>query len=234
MTPVFLHGVVPMTARKPDLDIAHQLTQLGDIAAITTTCPVDHLEKSDTAAKVALNHNRLLSAYGEQTAVAPVKFGAAFRSIAALKDLLGQKSSQFLNILHDLDGHDEYALTITLQKEVAPEAVRPVHRSGRDFLRARKASRDNRYERSREQTDFVAEAIRAIDAMSKRSVSHQKRMPERVTDMSFLVARLNLGDLLPLCAELDKSAAELGLEFKLTGPWPAYSFTQSEVCIDVA
>lgn len=223
---LLLHGLVaqrtPYRAKAP----AHEFIQCLDFLALASRAPpsLDDL-LPDALADLALRHNAVLVAYCAEGSVLPLRFGTAFSSAEAAASHLNTAAEFHLRALNHTGTFREYAIRLSLRNE--PPGVAepdPVPKSGRDFLTRGRLVRDHRRSLSESRMALARELLSDLRSISWQIKAAGAPKPDRLLDATLLVPPDRIPALAALAGHCAPIAAPLGLDLRLTGPWPAYSF----------
>lgn len=223
MTVLCLHGLVPSgdiarratrTADAPP----HDLVPLGPVVALVSEM-AEQLEDETASLSALLAHDVLLGGYLSCGPVLPVRFGTFFSDVAALTAALSQQAGQLATRLAALEGLAEYALAVEGDKPVT-QPVEARTASGRDFLLARKAARDAKARKVQTRDDHLRRLHDSASAAAENSDLRPPH-PSRLMSLSLLMSPDQAESLR---ASLSGWMRDSGLNARLTGPFPAYSF----------
>jgi len=238
--PRYVYGVVRGDGSAPAVEgIAGaplELIAAGDVAALTSVAPGEHLE---AGREDLLTHSRVLEAALEQGTVLPMRFGVVVPDEGALRErLLDQHRDQLTAELDQMEGKVE----ITIKGLYEEDAILREIVAGDPLiarLRAQTASKPEAagYYGRLELGERVAAAFTAlaerdsaavVEALSPHAtaVAVGAQVHERMAvNASFLVERARL-------AEFDRAVEEVGrrqagrIRLRYTGPLPPHSFVE--------
>ncbi len=168
----------------------------------------------------ALRHEAVVECAQGQAAVIPARFGTLFSSPNALKHWVGQNSAALAEVFRKVSGAEEWGVSAEMQPVTSREAESKDGGAtpGRGYLLAA-------LNRKRAEAKRVALLDAAISDLSRCLGAISREVAERRPgNWAYLVPRENR-QIFALAAE-EFSRPELGLRFKLSGPWPPYSFVR--------
>ena len=218
-----------------------QLVREGPLAALVA--PVDPNEFTEEQLndrpwleEKVLAHEGVLSRYLRDGPVVPLRFGAIYRRLDDVVELLDERRDELTEDLERVRGRVELGvkgwierarLEETLaQKRTASHASAP----GRAYLERKQVERDVAAEASALLADVARSAHARLTELAVDAVVSRPQPPELTgrTEQMFL----NTAYLVPAeddtlrreVAALDEQHRELGVSFETTGPWPPYNF----------
>ncbi|WP_329281300.1 GvpL/GvpF family gas vesicle protein [Streptomyces sp. NBC_01451] len=181
--------------------------------------------------RLARDHHQVIAELATLTAVLPLRLATVYLDDDSLLRRLHTDARHFRATLGQLEGHDEWGVKIYAQppSTAPPPEDRP--RSGRDYLRARRTSRDGHDLVLRAAADLGSRVDRTLmEANLATDVRHHRPQPatlsakpgENVVNAAYLVPRQHarsFRDRVELLA-----AGTDGVRLEITGPWAPYSF----------
>ncbi|HKU55511.1 MAG TPA: GvpL/GvpF family gas vesicle protein [Gaiellaceae bacterium] len=219
---------------------------VGDVAREDLVPPEAEPEGAAWLERAVLAHERVLERCLEPGPVLPMRFATTLRADGDLRTLLRERAAEFASVLERLLGRREWGVKALLR---APDKLVRSVQASRSDLAARAAELDDRSPGAaylaRKQLDrelvlagddlideLVDAAHRRLATCATESTitgASQPR-PERVyLNAAYLVEELEERAFRETLAELGREHAEVGLEYELTGPWPAYNFVDDEL-----
>ncbi len=242
-----LHGVARATARGPLFDgptlgLRPQWIGCGGFSAIASPIPErlpggqagdQLLVDADLAVLAGLEHNHILTQLSDHADIAPAPLGPPHADEAAIATYVEARASLFDRALDRVAGAGEYLARLTTaeashepaladaaeavgdQRAGGPgDAAALVQRRADDVARFCNAARVELVSLAREHV--VTEASPSATGDTRHHLS-----------VTLLVARERHGELTELTSELAISAAHVGIDLTVTGPWPTYSFVDA-------
>ena len=221
-----LHGVVdrhtPLNTAAPP----HRFIALPWCAALVSDYDLDpdtaKVDPDDLAAS-AMTHHQILLAYCAEYPLLPLRFGTVFSGEAAVIAGLVDQSDSYANALRILSDHREYSVELVSGPPTQP--LRPSAETGRGFLLARKGQRDQKRTATQNKQDFAQTLYKRAAGWTSYPLHLNDVKPENLLDISALLTSDGVRHMQDWLARNAEKAAELGLSFRVRGPWPAYHIT---------
>lgn len=161
--------------------------------------------------------------------VLPFRFATLFSSVSVLKSRLAEHRAQLEKTLDHLGHREEWGVELTV-KPSAPAnpsggpagASGPSASPGASFLRAKSAAWERRQDRREEAAALTDRVFRALaqESADSRTVSGGGNKAV------FLVPRDRRQAFRSAVHRLADSGTFDGVQFRVTGPWPAYHFCE--------
>jgi hypothetical protein len=245
---LWAYGVLDGDAADPPerrgVDPAHEveLIRHAGLAAVVSQVPLDAfderglqeaLEDLDRLEVLARAHERVLDEALRGGAVVPFRMCTIYESPGRVQEMLARERDHLTAALRRLRGMEEWGVKAYAVGGVDDgQTAEPS--SGTDYLSLKRADREAA-EIARQAVDAAAEAVhaglreRAADAVLSPPqtgplAGHEGEM---VLNAAYLVAEADVDGFRALVAELAARHAREGLELELTGPWPAYHFSEA-------
>lgn len=193
-------------------------------------------------------HERIIEAIMRQVCVIPLKFGIVFNTEDNLRTMLREQAENFLRILKNLAGKEEWGVKIFCDTEGLKEIIgqeesaQPQHNQeeatcGRAyFLRKKKETLliESLNKRVNEYAQQSFELLRKNTIAACLNNLLPKEVTERKDDMIlnavFLIEQGRVVEFTQEAKELQAKYKGRGLSFVCTGPWPPYNFcTEAKV-----
>ncbi|MDX8348467.1 GvpL/GvpF family gas vesicle protein [Cognatiyoonia sp. IB215446] len=229
MTLLQLHGLVPSTSARNADAPAHRLFRCDSLGALVSgLCADFDFDNPDDLESYAKLHHNILLAYCAQGPVLPMAIGSVFSSEHALSAALAQRQPEHLRALDAISKMGEYAVQVVPKEQFVSSNHVPL--TGREFLRARKVKRDERRDLKVRQIVFTRDLMAQLQKLSLKECPATAK-PGRLLDQTILIGNDAVSKLRELATVSHQSACDLSLEFKVTGPWPPYSFDPSDVSV---
>jgi hypothetical protein len=234
---------VPLEGR--GVDPAHdvELIRHAGLAAVASQVPLDEfgernlhemLEDLDRLEVLARAHQRVLDEALGRGAVVPFRICTIYETAARVREMLERERDHLKAALRRLRGTAEWGVKAYAVGRVDAERAAAKPSSGTDYLARKRASR-GAAESAREAVDAVVESVharlreRATDAVLSppQTGPLSAHEGEMVLNAAYLVGDADVTGFGALVAELAGRHGQDGLELELTGPWPAYHFSES-------
>ena len=226
------------------VDPAHEVELIRHVglAVIVSPVPLDDfgerslhesLEDLDRLEILARVHNEVLREALRQGAVVPFRICTIFESAAGVKEMLARQRSRLTAALQRLQGRAEWGVKAYAVGGASHGAGGSEPASGTDYLRQKLADR-NAVVMTQQALDTAVETLharlreRAADAVLNPPHHRELSGPtkEMVLNAAYLVADVDADGFGALVADLARRHRSDGLELELTGPWPAYNFSE--------
>jgi Gas vesicle synthesis protein GvpL/GvpF len=244
---LWLYGVMLGDADPPSerrgVDPAHDVEVLrhAGLAAIVSAVPLgefgerglhEALEDLDRLEALARTHQRVLDDALHHGAVLPFRICTVYESSAHAEEMLARERVHLVDALRRLEGMAEWGVKAYA---VGPaERAAPGPSSGTEYLSRKRADRDAA-EIVRQMQDAaiagVHARLRELAADAVLSPPHSGQLAEREGEMvlnaAYLVADADADGFHALVAHLARSHRSEGVELEVTGPWPAYHFSEA-------
>jgi hypothetical protein len=209
----------------------------GSLKAIITLLPDAAFAEAafaepDRAASIAIAHHEVLTALAVTADVVPVRLGAACESRVAVTALLDAERDRFTEALTRIAGAAEYAVILT-EAQAATPAPAPQVATGRDYLKFRSAATAQRRQQTAQLREAALAAVEVLTGHARDRVFAQPRRnaqadrDKRIMDAALLITRDQVGHFTEAVKVAQAAIGDSGCELRVTGPWPAYSFTEA-------
>jgi hypothetical protein len=245
---LWVYGVLEGDAANPlerrGVDPAHDVELIRDdgLAAVVSEVPLDEfgerglhesLEDLDRLEGLARAHEGVLDEALGRGAVVPFRICTIYESPAGVHEMLARERDHLTAALRRLHGMAEWGVKAYAVGRVAGEEAAAEPSSGTAYLSRKRADRDAA-EIARQAVDTAVQRVhtalrdRAADAVVSPPQTGPLARHEGVMALNaaYLVADSDVDEFTALVAELADRHAGDGLELALTGPWPAYHFSE--------
>lgn len=214
-----------------------------DVAAVAGAVPREdfdeeplrtHLEDVTWLERTVRIHHRAVDALAHTGPVLPMRYATVYREESSVVAMLESHRGELTAALERLAGRTEWGVKVYLAHRSAagPDRDRPADESkpGTAYLLRRKAQRDERLQmrrRAGEEADRIHEALATAAVEDARhplqTAEASGRREPMVLNGAYLVEDERLPAFEKAVAACATDHGELRVE--VTGPWPAYSFT---------
>ena len=225
----------------------------GEICGVVSQVPLaefgekvleENLKKMNWLENKALLHEHILEQVMSVTTIIPMRFCTIYKNREAVVTVLAENRNRFYTALKQLTGKAEWGVKIFLDSEVLAREI--VHISDKlqkldrkiKTLSAGKAFFLKKQMDSLTEEEVDAKAFSYADkcyvrlrGMVERACLNQlltKEMTgnpkEMILNSVYLVEEARVGDFLQEVNLLQEEFGPFGLEFAVSGPWPAYHF----------
>jgi hypothetical protein len=246
---LWTYGVLDGNAAAPrarrGVDPAHdvELIRHAGLAAIVSPVALDvfgeiplreSLEDLERLEMLARVHNGVLHEALQLGGVVPFRICTIYESAAGVRQMLAREKAQLATVLRGLHGMAEWGVKAYAVVAAGDEGVAPEPSSGTDYLLRRRARRDAAVI-ARRAMDTVIEEVharlrrRAADAVLNppQNIDLSAHRGDMVLNASYLVAAVDAEGFRGLVAVLARRHRPDGVDLELTGPWPAYNFSEA-------
>lgn len=207
------------------------------------------LEEPEQVQALVLHHHQVLEDIADQATALPLRFGSLFRTEEAVRETLADGHDRFLQSIDDIDGAVEWGLKVFCDRIRLGAWLRGTSAELATFRTGlSEASEGKRFFLERRLDRLIGEEVaRAIDRClekTTRRIGSQCRRSARVKlrpaqidgqeaemilNGAFLVDRGGEDGFLAAVEELRRAYSDFGFGYQTTGPWPAYSFVDSQL-----
>ena len=218
---------------------------VGDVAREDLAPPTAEPEDATWLERAVLAHEHVLEQCLEPGPVLPMRFATTLRENDDVVALLRERETDFSTSLERLLGRREWGVKAFLRSS---EALLRHVRVTRADLAATEADLENRsagaaylarkrldQELRRAGDDLIAglvnaahERLAAAADDARLLTSAQPRKERLFLNAAYLVAEAGEQDFRQTLWGLGAEHAEVGLDYELTGPWPAYNFVTDD------
>lgn len=231
------------------------LELVGDeLAAVASRVPLADYGEGALEARLAdaawtatraLRHERVVEHFARRAAVVPLRFGTIYLRRESVGRMLGERGAQLRSVLERLAGREEWGLNLFVERARLREEVAHVSERLRELgARAARSSPGQAYllrkkiealrdEEARAETKRVAAGVEEGLAAASEGAVRLRVLKDEATEQgelaarfAFLVPRRRFGEFRRAAEQLAEEHAPLGFRLELTGPWPAYNFTE--------
>lgn len=226
---LLVHGFIPSGVRVAlgaparTVDCGH-----GLVAVVTPAPGLDArrlFDDPERVARLALDHNGVLSSLLGQSDVLPLQLGTVVSGDDALRAIVHANGPHLHAALATVAGCVEFGVTLSAQPVAeAPPTVT----DGRGWLQARAAVQRARRGTLQERPNLIRRARDAITAAARGPVQFAATPGHALLRAACLVTRADVPEFEARIAALETDLAGDGCTVALTGPWPPYSFVSLE------
>jgi hypothetical protein len=209
------------------------MISLVDVAEFTGELGELNLQNVEWLTPRVCRHGWVIEKFSQQGAVYPLPFGTLFSSFAALQQTMSQRAEQVLSKLEQIAGCQEWALEASLDRQQAVEVLLAEGLANGRFSLPETLGRRHLEEQKLRRhllgqlNDWLAECLAAqwqILMRLARDARQRKLGDDKVLNWAFLLAQEHLPAFELQIALLSQHYQPYGFQFRLTGPWAAYSF----------
>jgi gas vesicle protein GvpL/GvpF len=193
----------------------------------------------------ACRHEAVVEKRMRFSPVLPARFATLFSSFESLEKFMKTHHTGIRRFLDQVTGKDEWAVKGMLERTKAKEAMFSEIIAGREeelsglsqgarYLLEKRLRADAETELQASLQKICEELIQGLRHIAAPflqrpvlSLGTGKEAGEMILNCAFLVPRSAGSDFHKQISEANASHRERGLNFEITGPWPAYSFSAS-------
>jgi hypothetical protein len=245
---LWLYGVMagdaPDLPHCPGVDARRdaKLIRHADLAAVVSPVPREEYDRSaleqnlediERLEALARGHERVLDEALRAGAVVPVRLCTIYDGPERVRAMLERERASLADALRRLRGTAEWGVKGYLMAR-DDDADEGAPASGMEYLARKQRAREDA-ETRRADVEATAERVHrrlsryAVDALLSRVQDRRLsgREEEMILNAAYLVAEARTAEFQSRFRELRRRHADEGLEFELTGPWPAYHFARA-------
>lgn len=225
-----------------------------DLAALTSQVPLasyseeklaENLSDASWTAVRAMRHETIAEYVAKRAAIVPLRFGTIYLERAGIERMLSEKGSELRQLLERLRGREEWGVNVFCDQSVLMASITSVSPVLRELVeRAAQASPGQSYlmqkkidalrvDESRAALNRIVEQIEPTLAEQSDDAKRLRVLKVEATEygelkakFAFLVTRSNFEAFRETAERLAQEHQPAGVRLELTGPWPAYNFTQ--------
>ena len=182
-------------------------------------------------------HEEVVEAALQRGPVYPARFGTLYSSAARLGETVKQHRATIDSFMEQVDGADEWALKVFVDREQAAAAVAATSSneaatSGTAYLKQKQREQQARTTvdswlqdvSDTMHTKLRSEAVREVEVLDPRRAVLAAPDEALAFNWAVLVDRSRHDALRTQVQQFESEYSERGLSFQLTGPWPPYTF----------
>jgi hypothetical protein len=217
----------------------------GDLAALVGTVPLSdfaedalhqHLEDLDWLEAAVRAHHRVIDAAAGTGCVLPLRFATLYRDDQRVLTLLDEQGTAFTRALDRVTAHTEWGVKVYADPRAfarqSPEQADTAS-PGTAYLLRRRAQRDERQTALLHAQQRAQEISAELGRLAAATAAHPPQDPRlaeyegwMVLNDSYLVADSRARDFAAAVHALERHSP--GMRLELSGPWPPYSFTDTQ------
>ena len=226
----------------------------NELAALSSRVPLDaygeealaeHLADPEWTAVRAMRHETVVEYVAKRAGVAPLRFGTIYLERSGIERMLTEKGRELAEIIERLRGREEWGVNVYCDRAKLMASITEVSPRLRELVQqAEAASPGQSYLMKKKIDTLRAEESRValnriIDRVEKtlrEQADDGKRLRilkveatehgELKAKFAFLVQRSGFEEFRAAAERLAEENLAAGVRLELTGPWPAYNFTQ--------
>jgi hypothetical protein len=227
---------------------------VNDLAALTSTVPLDtykedalteHLADATWTAVRAMRHETVVEYVAKRVSVVPLRFGTIYLERSGVERMLDEKGRELTQILERLRGREEWGVNVYADRAKLMASITSVSPRLRELAQqAEAASPGQSYLMQKKidalRVDEARAALNDIVNQIERTLSEQADDARRLRILkveatehgelkgkfAFLVKRAEYEEFRTAAERAAEEHLAAGVRLELTGPWPAYNFTE--------
>jgi hypothetical protein len=205
----------------------------------------ENLKDVTWAAERVMRHERVAEFLASRSALVPLRFGVMYSTPDKVRETLAGRAARLREILKDLDGREEWGLSIHVDRKKLQDGMVDLSPTLTDMQKRAAASAPGqryllekkletlRVTESKAETNRAVRDIRtaleppshAVKDLPIRPIE-AKQEPAMVGKLSFLIDRRKLKNFRAIAERMAVKYAAHGFTMELTGPWPPYNFSE--------
>lgn len=226
----------------------------GALAALSSEVPLasyneeslaEHLSDASWTAARAMRHETIAEYVAKRAAIVPLRFGTIYLERVGIERMLSEKATELREILERLRGREEWGVNVFCDQSVLMSSITSVSPVLRELSeRAAQASPGQSYLMQKKidalKVDESRAALNRIIEETEKTLSEQSDDAKRLrvlkveatehgelkAKFAFLIKRSVFENFRDAAERLAQEHQAAGVRLELTGPWPAYNFTQ--------
>jgi hypothetical protein len=192
-----------------------------------------------------MRHETIAEYVAKRAGIVPLRFGTIFLERAGIESMLSEKGRELREILERLRGREEWGVNLFCDQSVLMSSITSVSPVLRDMAeRASQASPGQSYLMQKKidalRVGESRAALNRIIEQTEKKLSDESDDAKRLrvlkveatehgelkAKFAFLVKRSAFEEFRDAAERLAQEHQNAGVRLELTGPWPAYNFTQ--------
>ena len=226
----------------------------GELAALSSQVPLasyneeslaEHLSDPSWTAARAMRHETIAEYVARRAAIVPLRFGTIYLERAGIERMLSEKAKELREILERLRGREEWGVNVFCDQSVLMSSITSVSPVLRELSeRAAQASPGQSYLMQKKidalKVDESRAALNRIIEQVEKTLSEKSDDAKRLrvlkveatehgelkAKFAFLIKKSVFENFRDAAEHLAQEHQAAGVRLELTGPWPAYNFTQ--------
>ncbi|MEW6458266.1 MAG: GvpL/GvpF family gas vesicle protein [Bacillota bacterium] len=209
-----------------------------DLAMVVSDSPIIIY---DPDRKNAIQHEQVISRIMEEYTVIPASFGLIFKTEEDVYELLKEIYTEAKEALAKLDNKIELGLKVFWKKECFAQEIekgnREIQQLKREVARQGCNAKRDVYSKkfqlgqlvdevaARKRSAYIKEIYNGLQRYSTASITNDLVLTRMVLNAAFLVDKSRVKEFDEQVSRLYTKHHQV-LDFKYTGPWPAYNFVK--------
>lgn len=195
----------------------------------------------------AFHHHQVINQLHTSYTIIPLKFGTIYETVNNLKATVSEYEEEILNLLSKLEGNEEWNVKIYVKDDKFRESVLTTNEEikkkeeeiselpkGKQFFEKKKMSQfieDQIDKTIKSSCKEIHERLKGFALEDKLKKNWNKKVTGKAEDMhwnsAYLLPKKDSDAFIAAIKEEQKQAyeTETGIKFEVTGPWPAFHFS---------
>ena len=231
----------------------------NDLAALASAVPLevygeaalsDHLTDATWTAVRAMRHETVVEYVAKRVSVVPLRFGTIYLDRSGIELMLAEKGRDLKDIIERLRGREEWGVNVYSDRATLLASITEVSPRLRELARqAEAASPGQSYLMQKKiealRVDEARVALNEIIEQIEKTLAAQAEDARRLRILkvesaehgelkgkfAFLVKRSEFEEFRSAAERVAEENLSAGVRLELTGPWPAYNFTELSGCV---
>jgi hypothetical protein len=225
-----------------------------ELAALSSQVPLasysedslaEHLSDASWTAARAMRHETIAEYVAKRAGIVPLRFGTIFLERDGIERMLSDKGRELREILARLRGRVEWGVNVFCDQNVLMSGITSVSPVLRELVeRAAQASPGQSYLMQKKidalKVDEARAALNRIVDQVEKTLAEQSDDAKRLrvlkveatehgelkAKLAFLIEKSRFDRFRDAAEQLAQQHQPAGVRLELTGPWPAYNFTE--------
>ena len=226
----------------------------NDLAALASAVPLDvygeqalpdHLADATWTAVRAMRHETIVEYVAKRTSVVPLRFGTIYLDRSGIERMLVEKGRDLKQIIERLRGREEWGVNVYSDRATLLASITEVSPRLRELARQAEAASPGqsylmqkkiealRIDEARVALNGIIEHIEKTLSAGAEDVRRLRILKVESTEhgelkgkFAFLVKRPEFEEFRSAAERVAEENLSAGVRLELTGPWPAYNFTE--------
>jgi Gas vesicle synthesis protein GvpL/GvpF len=194
-----------------------------------------HLQDVTWITPRVCHHAQIIDYFRARTSVYPISFGTLFSNLIALEHEMIQRKPEIAQMLQHITGCEEWALEATLNRQQAVEILLTEALQTGKYTLPENLGRRHLEEQKLRRTlqaglnHWLSECGISLQNSLKnvtRDFRDRRLSADKVFHWAYLLPQENVAAFQAHITTLTARYEQYGFQFRITGPWAAYSFCQ--------
>jgi Gas vesicle synthesis protein GvpL/GvpF len=226
----------------------------GDLTAVTSPVSLssygeeglaEHLSDPAWTAVRAMRHEQVVEHFAKRTSVVPLRFGTIYLERVNVEQMLSARAAEIKTVIERIRDREEWGVNVFCDRAKLIDAITVLSPRLRELSEeARNASPGQAYllkkkleglktEESRNELNRIIDEIESKLAAEADRAKRLRVLKVEATEsgdlkakFAFLVERSKFDRFRTEAEKLADKVHDAGIRLELTGPWPAYNFSE--------